>query len=84
LATWTNKHWGALIGGLVIFLIAEIGPGPTAFVVIFAVLGYFIGRYLDGEFDLEDIRSRAQGRRTETRPPVTRPPEAPPPESRVR
>lgn len=82
MAIWTNKHWGALIGGLVIFLIAEIGPGPTAFVVIFAILGYFIGKYLDGEFDLEDIRARAQGRRSET----TLPPEPPPrpPETRVR
>jgi uncharacterized protein YcfJ len=67
LATWTNKQWGALIGGLVIFLIALIGPGPTAVVVIFAVLGYFVGKFLDGELDLEDIRARAQGRRSETR-----------------
>lgn len=79
MATWTNKHWGALIGGLVIFLIAEIGPGAAAFVVIFAVLGYFIGKYLDGELDLEDIRARAQGRRSETLPPEhpPRPPEPP-------
>lgn len=67
MATWTNKQWGALIGGLVIFLIALIGPGPTAVVVIFAVLGYFVGKFLDGELDLEDIRARAQGRRSETR-----------------
>lgn len=67
MTTWTNKQWGALIGGLVVFLIAEIGPGATAFVVIFAVLGYFIGKFLDGEIDTEDIRAKAQGRRSETR-----------------
>ena len=72
MATWTNKQWGALIGGLVIFCIAQIGPGPTAVVVIVAVLGYFIGKFLDGEMDLEDIRARAQGRGSETRPPETR------------
>ena len=82
--TWTNKQWGALIGGLVVFLIALIGPGATAFVVIFAILGYFIGKFLDGELDLEDIRDRAQGRRSETRPPETRPPETRPPETRLR
>lgn len=62
MATWTNKQWGALIGGLLVFLIAEIGIGATALVVVFAVVGYFIGKYLDGEIDPEDIRARAQGR----------------------
>jgi hypothetical protein len=60
--TWTNKQWGALIGGLVVFLIAIIGLGPTALVVLAAVLGYFIGKFLDGEIDVEDIQARAQGR----------------------
>jgi uncharacterized membrane protein len=62
MATWTNKQWGALIGGLIVFLWALIGPGETALVVIFAVIGYFIGKYLDGEIDPEQIRARAQGR----------------------
>ena len=63
MATWTNKQWGALIAGLVVFLIALIGVGEAALVVVFAVAGYFIGKYLDGEIDTEDIRARAQGRR---------------------
>ena len=63
MTTWTNKHWGALIGGLVVFLIALIGVGEAALVVLFAIIGYFIGKYLDGELDAEDIRARAQGRR---------------------
>ena len=63
MAPWTNKHCGALIAGPVVFLIALIGPGEAALVVIFAVIGYFIGKYLDGELDAEDIRARAQGRR---------------------
>ena len=63
MATWTNKHWGALIAGLVVFLIALIGVGEAALVVIFAIIGYFIGKYLDGEIDAEDIRARAKGRR---------------------
>jgi uncharacterized protein YcfJ len=63
MATWTNKQWGALIAGLIVFLIALIGPGEAALVVIFAIIGYFIGKYLDGELDAEDIRARAQGRR---------------------
>ena len=63
MATWTNKQWGALIAGLIVFLIALLGVGSAALVVIFAVIGYFIGKYLDGELDAEDIRARAQGRR---------------------
>jgi hypothetical protein len=63
MATWTNKQWGALIAGLVVFLIALIGVGEAALVVVFAIVGYFIGKYLDGEIDTEDIRARAQGRR---------------------
>lgn len=64
MATWTNKHWGALIGALVVFSIALIGFGETALVVLFGVVGYFIGKFLDGEIDAEDVRARAQGRRT--------------------
>lgn len=63
MATWTNKQWGALIGGVLIFLIAVYGIGVAALVVLFAVIGYFIGKFLDGELDVEDIRDRAQGRR---------------------
>ena len=63
MATWTNKQWGALIAGLVVFLIALLGVGEAALVVLFAVIGYFIGKYLDGEIDTEDLRARAQGRR---------------------
>jgi hypothetical protein len=47
---------------LVVFLVALIGLGPTALVVLAAILGYFIGKFLDGEIDVEDIRARAQGR----------------------
>jgi uncharacterized protein YcfJ len=61
-ATWTNKQWGALIGGVLIFLIAVYGIGVAALVVLFAIIGYFIGKFLDGELDVEDIRDRAQGR----------------------
>ncbi len=62
MAEWTNKRWGALIGALVVFLIVTIGIGYTALVVLGGIAGYFIGKYLDGELDPEDIRARAQGR----------------------
>jgi hypothetical protein len=63
MATWTNKQWGALIAGVVVFLIFLLGLGEAAVVVLFAILGYFIGKFLDGELDTEDLRARAQGRR---------------------
>ena len=62
MVTWTYKQWGALIGALVVFSIALVGIGETAMVVIFGVIGYFVGKFLDGELDLQDIRERAQGR----------------------
>ncbi len=63
MVTWTNKQWGALIAGIVVFLIALLGVGSAALIVLAAILGYFIGKFLDGEIDTEDIRARAQGRR---------------------
>lgn len=61
--TWTNKQWGALIGAVIVFLILIVGFGETALVVLFGVLGYFIGKFLDGEINVEEIQARAQGRR---------------------
>ena len=63
MATWTYKQWGALIGALVVFSIALVGIGETALVVIFGVIGYFVGKFLDGELNLQDIQQRAQGGR---------------------
>ena len=57
---WTNKQWGAVIGALVLFSMFLIGFSATLAVVVFGILGYFIGKFLDGELDLEDIRDRAQ------------------------
>ena len=61
--TWTNKQWGAVIGALALFSMYLIGFTQTLVVVLFGIIGYFIGKYLDGEIDTEDIRARAQGRR---------------------
>jgi hypothetical protein len=63
MVTWTNKHWGALIGAAVLLVIAWQGLGAAALVVLGGVIGYFIGKFLDGEIDVEDVRERAQGRR---------------------
>ncbi len=63
MAIWTYKQWGALIGALVVFSVALVGVGPTAVAVIFGVIGYFVGKFLDGELNLQDIQQRAQGRR---------------------
>jgi len=60
---WTNKHWGAVIGALVMFSIALIGIDDTALVVLVGVVGYFVGKFLDGDLDLEDLRERFQRRR---------------------
>ena len=63
MVNWTNKQWGALIGAIVVLLIITINVGFAALVVLGGVVGYFVGKFLDGEIDIEDIRDRAQGRR---------------------
>ena len=63
MVTWTNKHWGTLIGAAVLLVITWLGLGAAALVVLGGVIGYFIGKFLDGEIDVEDVRERAQGRR---------------------
>ena len=55
-------QWGAIIGVLLVFITAVQNIGVTALVVIFGALGYFIGRFLDGDLDLSQIQQRAQGR----------------------
>ncbi|HVF01876.1 MAG TPA: DUF2273 domain-containing protein [Rubrobacteraceae bacterium] len=62
MATWTYKQWGALIGALVAFSIGLIGFDETILVVLVGVICYFIGKFLDGELDVEDIRNRAKRR----------------------
>ena len=64
---WTNKQWGAVIGSLVMFSIVLVGFEETAIVVLFGVLGYFVGKFLDGEIDIEDLRERSQRRQRRPR-----------------
>lgn len=64
---WTNKQWGAVIGALVMFSIVLVGFEETVIVVLFGVLGYFVGKFLDGEIDIEDLRERSQHRRRRPR-----------------
>jgi uncharacterized membrane protein len=63
MTTWTNKHYGAIIGFVLIFSMFVIGFEETILAAVIAVVGYFIGKFLDGELDVEDVRARAQGRR---------------------
>jgi hypothetical protein len=60
--TWTNKHWGALIGAVLLLVIAWLGFGAAALVVLGGVVGYFVGSFLDGELDLSDLQRRTQRR----------------------
>ena len=62
MVTWTNKQSGGVIGALVLFSMYLIGFTQTLIVELFGIIGYFIGKYLDGEIDPEDLRARAQGR----------------------
>lgn len=59
---WTNKQWGALIGFLIILSAGLVGVGITALAILAAILGYLVGKFLDGELSLQEIQDRAQGR----------------------
>lgn len=72
---WTYKNWGAVIGFLIVFSSVIIGVGFTALGILIGIVGYFVGRFLDGDLDLQEIRDRAQGR---TRYPAERYPEQEP------
>jgi uncharacterized membrane protein len=48
----------------VLFSMFLIGFEETLVVVLFGIIGYVIGKYLDGEIDIDDIRARAQGRQS--------------------
>lgn len=63
LTDWSYKHWGALIGAVLVLLIAILGPGITALIILFSIVGYFVGSFLDGELDLREIQERMQQRR---------------------
>lgn len=60
--TWTNKQRGAVIGAAILLIIAWLGVGAAALVILGGVIGYFVGSFLDGELDLSDIQRRAQRR----------------------
>lgn len=51
-----------MIGFLVIFSAALVGVGITALAVLAGIVGYFVGKFLDGELNLQEIQDRAQGR----------------------
>jgi uncharacterized membrane protein len=60
---FSRKAWGAIIGALVVFSMFLIGFEETILVVLGGVIGFFVGKFLDGELDLRQIQERAQGRR---------------------
>lgn len=59
--TWTMKHWGAIIGAAIVLLIIWLGLGATALIVLGGVIGYFVGKFLDGELNLSDLQRRRRG-----------------------
>lgn len=54
-----------MIGVLLVVLTAWLGLGVAALAVVFGAVGFFVGKFLDGELDVEELRARAQGRSRE-------------------
>lgn len=64
---FSTKTWGAIIGALFVFSAFEIGFLETVLVALAGIVGFFVGKFLDGEIDLQQIQNRVQGRRTGVR-----------------
>ena len=62
MVTWTNKQWGAVIGAVILLVIAWLGFGAAALVGLGGIVGYFVGSFLDGELDVSEIQRRTQRR----------------------
>lgn len=60
---FTKKTWGAIIGALAVFSMFLIGFEETVLVILAGAIGFFVGKFLEGELDLSVLQERAQGRR---------------------
>ena len=58
MTTVTRKHWAAFIGAVLVLLIIVLGWGNTALILGGGVVGYLVGRFLDGELNLSDLQRR--------------------------
>jgi hypothetical protein len=57
------REWGAVIGVVLVVLGAWLGVGITAVAIVCGIIGYLVGRFLEGELDIGAIQQRARGRR---------------------
>lgn len=62
LATWNYREWGAIIGVALVIISALLGVGIAALAVIGGLVGYLIGRFMEGELDLSSVQERARQR----------------------
>ena len=55
------KQVGAFVGAAFVLIAVVFGLGAAALVTLGGIVCYFVGRFLDGELDLEEIQRRARG-----------------------
>ena len=53
-----SKHVGALLGFVFGWLIVKYGVFIAVFLAVMAAAGWFVGRLVDGEADLQDYIGR--------------------------
>ena len=59
----TYREWGAIIGVVLVVIGIWHGAGAAAIAIVGGIIGYLIGRFLEGELDLGDLQERARRRR---------------------
>ncbi len=64
---WSYREWGAIIGVVLVVIGIWLGVGDAAIAIVGGIIGYLIGRFLEGELDFGDLQERARRRRTGVR-----------------
>ncbi len=60
---WSYREWGAIIGVVLVVIGIWLGVGDAAIAIVGGIIGYLIGRFLEGELDFGDLQERARRRR---------------------
>ncbi|WP_273844067.1 hypothetical protein [Rubrobacter calidifluminis] len=62
MSSFSYREWGAIIGVGLVIVGSTLGVGITVVAIILGIVGYLVGRFLEGELDVEEIQERVRGR----------------------
>jgi len=62
LRAFSYREWGAIIGVGLVLVGTTLGVGITVVAIVLGIIGYLVGRFLEGELDVEGLQERVRGR----------------------